>query len=271
MSRPAEIGARLRLDDLRRFATALGEAAGLAPARASALANHLLWYDAAGFPAHGIAALPGWLDRIAAGTVDPRAEGKVLTPEHAATAILDGQSGVAPLLLARAAGIAVEKAREVGVGMVRVCHLSTSGPAAAVAAEVAVGPYHAIVVGAGGEVAMACPSPEGLPLVYDSGLIPASTLGGGQPSTALVAWAGVVLPEEGWLVAAVTVPALEPLASFHERQASASGKIQGEGWLRPVDWELRRRAAREQGVALESGVIESLRQHGGRLGVAAGL
>src|SRR4051812_22334880 len=39
---------RYGLEDVRRFATALGAAVGLTPARSAKLAAHLLWFDAAG-------------------------------------------------------------------------------------------------------------------------------------------------------------------------------------------------------------------------------
>ena len=52
---------RYRLDDLRRFAAALGAASGLVPLRALALASHLFWFDAAGAAIFGIGTLPdGW-------------------------------------------------------------------------------------------------------------------------------------------------------------------------------------------------------------------
>ena len=131
---------RYRLDDLRRLATSLARGPGRRPARASSLATHLLWFDAAGASSHGIATLPTWLDRIDRKEIDPVAEGRARL-EHSGTAVFDAQNGLAPLALARAAGIASEKARDVGVGIVRVRNLGPSGPAAPVAADLAIGPF----------------------------------------------------------------------------------------------------------------------------------
>ena len=100
-----DVAPTYRLDELRRFATALGAGAGLAPGRAAALATQLLWFDAADAPEFGIAALPEILARIARGEVDPKTEG-VVRSEHAAVLTLDGKQGVAPLNLARAANLA---------------------------------------------------------------------------------------------------------------------------------------------------------------------
>src|SRR5262249_7152269 len=55
---------RYRLDDLRRFAAALAAGLGIAPARASALATHLLWFDAAGAAPLGVATLTDVLEQL---------------------------------------------------------------------------------------------------------------------------------------------------------------------------------------------------------------
>ena len=131
---------RFRLDDLRRFSVALGAGVGVLPARASALALQLLWFDAAGAPSFGMSTFPDWLERIDRRAVDPVAEGKVAA-ERTGTAVLDGQNGIPSLVLARAGELAIEKARDAGVGLVRVINAGSSGPAASVAAEMAVGPF----------------------------------------------------------------------------------------------------------------------------------
>ena len=76
---------RHRLDDLRRLATDLASRVDVLPARASALATYLLWFDAAGASSHGIATLPDWLDRIERKEIDAKAEGRAGF-EHSGTA-----------------------------------------------------------------------------------------------------------------------------------------------------------------------------------------
>jgi len=234
-----------RLDDLRRFATALAAGAGLAPARASALATLLLWFDAAGASESGIATLPDLLARIDRGEVDPSSEG-IIRGEHSATLTLDGGRGVPPLILARAAALAAEKARDVGVGLVRVTSLGPCGPAAAVAAEAAIGPEVALILGPGPSWTMAVPSPEGLPLIVDSALGAVA----GPPPLDLFPWV-LLVPEGGWLVAALAIRALEPLGTFHERVGAALKALpESPGRLLPASLEARRRAARELGVPI---------------------
>ncbi len=86
---------RYGFDELRRFAAAIATAAGIAPPRAMALASHLLWFDAAGAPALGIATFPTWMEAIDRGQVHPMAMGRVVS-ERTALAVFDGENGLAP-------------------------------------------------------------------------------------------------------------------------------------------------------------------------------
>jgi LDH2 family malate/lactate/ureidoglycolate dehydrogenase len=257
---------RYRLDELRRFAAALGAGAGLAPERAMELATLLLWFDAAGAARHGLATLPDWLAKLERGEVDPRAEGRI-GAEHAATAVLDGQGGLAPLILSRAAGVAGEKAREVGVGLVRVTGLGPSGPAAAVAAGLAIGPQIGLVLGPGPRRALAVPTAAGLPLVFDSALAEGADALGPPASDPFAPW-GPLAPEGQVVVVAVVVTAMEPLATFHERLGVALTDLdEAPGRLLPGPWDDRRREARERGVTLEAAALADLLRRADRLGI----
>jgi len=255
---------RYRLDDLRRLAASTLGALAVSPPRASAMASHLLWFDAAGAPSHGIASLPTWLDRLDRKEVDPVAEGRTLL-EHSGTAVFDARNGLAPLILTRAGGIAAEKARDVGVGIVRVVNLGPAGPPAPVAADLAVGPFVATIVGPGGSFAAAVPMPEGLPAVYDP------ALGSAEPPgwlAVLSPWSAAMAGADGWAIIALAVAAMDPLTTFHERAATSfAGAVEGEGRLLPSPWEGRRRQARERGVALDETASAGLRNWSDRLGV----
>jgi LDH2 family malate/lactate/ureidoglycolate dehydrogenase len=264
---------RYRLDDLRRFGSALAVGAGVADARAPSLVNHLLWFDAAGASSFGIQTLPSWLDRIDERRVDPRAEGKV-ERETIGTAVLDGQNGIAPLILARAGELATEKARDAGVGIVRVTNVGPLGPSACVAAEMAVGPVASFVMGPERSWSLAVPSLDGLPAVYDSALA-----GGGVPASdgaraaapdagSVLPWAWALIPEGGWLIMALAIKAIEPLPSFVERVgASLDVASLTQGQLLPSHWEARRRDVREHGVAVEPSAWAALTERANRFGV----
>jgi LDH2 family malate/lactate/ureidoglycolate dehydrogenase len=286
---------RYRFDDMRQFAAALGTGVGLPPSRALALASHLLWFDAAGAPILGIATLPSWIEAVDRRQINPITTGRVVR-ERTALALFDGENGPAPLVLERAAEVAVEKARESAVGLVRVIGTGSVRSTAPVAAGIAIGPMAGWVLGPGRYWSMALPSQGGLPLVVDSGLSaaaagdnagsadaagrrasapPKSPSSGrdGPPSASMLFegfWLGteILVPEDGWLVAAVSIPALESFATFDERLAAvASGVSPAPGRLLPDAWEARRREVRQKGVVVEAATWKSLAHLARRLSV----
>jgi LDH2 family malate/lactate/ureidoglycolate dehydrogenase len=271
---------RYRLDDLRRFATALLSGLGVPAARSSALASLLLWFDAAGAAPFGIASLSTLLEQLESGEIAREFEGKVVS-ERTGTAVFDGGNGVPLLLLERAGALATEKARDAGVGLVRVSNVGLVASAAAVAAEMAVGPTAAVLVGPGHSWAAALPGAGALPTVFDpslpvrEGAAPSTSKAGESagPSTAVGEplaglWARLLAGERGWIVAAYTVTAQEPLVAFQQRVAGAVGGLEGrDGLLLPASWEARRVEARERGVAIAATAWKALGKWAGRLGV----
>ncbi len=251
---------RYRLDDVRHVGAGLLARLGVPPARASALVSGLLWYEAADAPQFGIESLPGWLGAIESGQVDPKAEGAVVK-EHMATAVVDGKRGLAPLILARAGGIAAEKAREVGVGTVRVVNLGRVGATAEIALEIAVGPMVAEVASTS-SLALAVPVEGSVPAVFDTALAPTGR-------TSLPAWAALAEGADGWLVTARAVSAFESLARLHESvdaMLKNSPPIPGE--VRPDAWQARRLEQLERGLFLGKGTQKSLRSWAERLGIS---
>ena len=282
---------RFAYDDLRRFAVALGTAAGLAPARSGAMAAHLLWFDAAGAPSLGIATLDTWLTSIDERRVDASATGRI-TGERSAAADLDGENGLPLLVLERAAEVAVEKARDSGVGLVRVVGIAPAASAAPIAAGIAIGPMTAWVLGPGGAWSLALPTAAGLPLVVDPGLPAAEARASGKPASADPAGgrasaqtrarapasrrpertpapdfpegmrlaAEVLVPEGGWLVAALAGTGPDSLSAWHERVATArerSAAAAADAGARrhvldPEGWEARRRRLWQEGVEVAS-------------------
>ncbi len=117
----------------------------------------------------GVRTLPGWLRLLERHEVDPATQG-TLGVEYPGTIHLDARNGLAPVILGRAMEIAVQKAREVGTGLVRVIHLNAAGPAAEIVAEAATGPMVALVLGPRPSWSLAVPTAAGLPAVFDTGL-----------------------------------------------------------------------------------------------------
>ncbi len=249
-----------------------------------ALASHLLWFDAAGAGLFGIESLPSWLEAMTSGRVDPSAVGFV-RGERAALALLDGENGIPPLILERAGELAVEKSRDAGVGLVRVANIAPTGSAAAVAARMAIGPVAGLVVGPAGLWSAAFPSANGLPCVVDSALSAeeagadkkgASRTQSPKPGgpavppvwNGLASWAKMLAPEGSWLVAAVAVTNLEPLARFHERLDEwMQGMPAAKEYWAPAAWDARRREAEEHGVVIAAPVWKKLKHWSQRLAV----
>ena len=255
--------ARYRADDLRRLAAELLAGAGVDHARASAMARQLLWYDGAGAHRLGIAGLEGWLSRIEGGDFAPSEIGRV-GPEHASTAVVEADRGLPPLVLAHAAEIAGQKARDTGAGIVRVVGLPRDpGPSAAVAADLAIGPYIGAVLGPGSVQAAALPSADGVPLVFDSAFA-ASTPARDDPIgpmlDRLAPW--TLMATEGVaVVAALAVSAFEPLTTFHQQiDAALQGREAPIGWIFPASWDRSLRASLATGVPLVAEVADALRR-----------
>ncbi len=256
--------ARFRLDDLRRFAIRLLEARGVSPAHALGVIRYLLWFDEAGAGRFGFATLPDWLDRLARGDFDGQSDGRVGF-ERAGTTLLDAARALPPIVLQRAANLAAEKARDLGMGVVRITNLASPGPSAPISADLALGPLVGTILGPEPSWSMALPSPAGLPVVIDSTLAGDS----GQPPPAwlpLVA-SGLGGGPGGWLVVASAVPAFEPLTTFHERIGLNLPRNGSPGLIRPEMWEASRTQVYEAGIEVNKAAWKRLNEAAQALGV----
>jgi hypothetical protein len=83
-------------------------------------------------------------------------------------------------------------------------------------------------------------------------------------------WLGIetLVAEGGWLVGAVSVPALAPDATDRERLVTGGRGISpAPGRLLPEAWESRRRQVQRDGVAIEPAAWKSLVQWAHKLAV----
>jgi len=253
---------------LRRLATELFGAAGLRQPRAAEWARTLLWYEITGLTAFGLARLPEWLERLRSGEIDPEAEERIVA-ERASTAQMRADRCPPALALGRGAEIAGQKARDTGLGLVRITGLpECPGPAAAAVVTLAIGPNLGAAVGPSGHRAVALPSIDGFPIVYDSALVEAP--GGEEPASGFDALEGLV-PWGPWTadgdvcVTAVSILAFEPLEAFLERVKTPA--FDGDrdeppaGWLLPDRAERNRKAAERSGLKVEDALVERLKTH----------
>jgi LDH2 family malate/lactate/ureidoglycolate dehydrogenase len=111
------------------FARRLLTAHGVPEADAATIANCLLSADLRGVDTHGLTRLPGYLDRVRRGLINPR---PTLAPQRVTpvAATLDGENGFGFVVGMRAIDEAVAMARDCGVGIVSVKRSTHFGMAA---------------------------------------------------------------------------------------------------------------------------------------------
>ena len=101
---------------------------GLPDADAATVADLMAAADLQGSDGHGVSRLPQYVRRIKAGGFNVRPNIHVVH-EHAGTAVLNGDNGMGHLVMKRAAGMAIEKARSAGIGWVNSQFCNHAGPA----------------------------------------------------------------------------------------------------------------------------------------------
>jgi LDH2 family malate/lactate/ureidoglycolate dehydrogenase len=103
-------------------------ASGVPAADAELAAKQMIEADLTGFDAHGIVRLGNYLNWIRSGRVNPKANIKVLQ-RSPATALVDGDDGIGHLVMTYSMNLAIELARQSGVGWVGVRNSNHAGAA----------------------------------------------------------------------------------------------------------------------------------------------
>ena len=115
---PEEESVRVRAADLRRVVTALFERVGVPPDDAALGADVLVRADERGVDSHGVSnMLRGYLTGYQEGRINARPEWRVVR-EQASTATIDCDRGLGIIIGPKAMGLAIQKARETGMGAV---------------------------------------------------------------------------------------------------------------------------------------------------------
>src|SRR5258705_6446059 len=120
---------RISADSLRRSVEQVFVRVGYSNDQAVDAADVLMWASLRGVDTHGVRNLkPYYVDRTLEGLLRPGAEIRIENEtQHAAC--LDGGSGLGLVTACRAMRLAIDKARNVGVGIVCVCNTHHLGPA----------------------------------------------------------------------------------------------------------------------------------------------
>lgn len=177
-------------DALERFVTRLFAAAGLPHDQAEAVAEVLVWAETRGLDSHGVFRVPNYLNALAVGRMNPRANLTVAT-ERGATCVLDADRAPGPWAMRQAMAEAIARAREFGVGWVMLRDTTHTGPVGFYARQ-AVAAGMAGIVSGGSQPIMAYHGSRA-PGVSTTPLAIAVPRAGGEPlaldmSTATVPW-----------------------------------------------------------------------------------
>ena len=124
---PADDQVRVPEQSLRRTVTAIFEKMGETPEDAAIGADVLVTTDLRGVETHGVSNLMrAYVDRYASGGMKARPDWRIVR-ESPATATVDADTGLATILGPKMMGMAIDKAREVGIGIVTVHNAGHSG------------------------------------------------------------------------------------------------------------------------------------------------
>jgi LDH2 family malate/lactate/ureidoglycolate dehydrogenase len=165
---------------------ALFEGVGVSAPAARTVAGALVDSDMRGMPSHGVMLVPMYLDRLRAGSVSRYDEAEVVVA-HGAVTVLDARHALGQLTGDQGMHLAIERAREHGVGVTVVrhafhfggayryalaaAHAGCIGIAAANTRPLMPAPGGAEAVVGNNPIAVAVPAPEGAePIVLDIAL-----------------------------------------------------------------------------------------------------
>jgi LDH2 family malate/lactate/ureidoglycolate dehydrogenase len=127
-AQPAAAPAPVPIPKLIDFIARSLTAAGIPSDDARQVAALMAESDARGGDAHGVFRLPQYVKQIQSGAVNPRPSIRIVE-NRPGTALIDGDNALGHLVMKRAAELAVEKARQCGVGWAGTRRSNHAGPA----------------------------------------------------------------------------------------------------------------------------------------------
>jgi LDH2 family malate/lactate/ureidoglycolate dehydrogenase len=221
--------------DAQRLIAAVADvftAVGIAAADAQVVAADLVAADLEGIASHGVMLLPMYIERIENGSVSRRSTGEVASDRGAAV-VIDAGNALGQLTARQAVGLAVKRAREIGLAAVAVrngFHFGTAGRYARMMAEqncvgIVLSNTRPLMPAPGGAealvgnnpIAVALPSAGAFPVEADMALS-ATAMG----KVRLAAAAGESIPE-GWAIDAEGRPTTDPAAAIKGMLLPAAG------------------------------------------------
>jgi LDH2 family malate/lactate/ureidoglycolate dehydrogenase len=112
-------GVTVSAEKLAALTEAIFAATGMSAAHAASIAEVLVWADLRGSPSHGVQRIPRYIEIIDAGEMNVRAEIKI-EKELGAAVLIDADRAPGQVSMTFAAGEAVRKAKQGGIGLALV-------------------------------------------------------------------------------------------------------------------------------------------------------
>ena len=128
MSESATANPRVGITQLGGFIMRALSSAGIPPDDARQVALLMVEADARGGDAHGIFRLPQYVKQLQNGGINARPNMRIVS-DRAGTALIDGDNALGHLVMKRAAELAIEKARQCGIGWVGTRRSNHAGSA----------------------------------------------------------------------------------------------------------------------------------------------
>src|SRR5260370_39053251 len=119
---------RVGITELQKFITRALTSAGIPTEDATQVAAVMAECDARGRDAHGIFRLQQYVKQIQSGGINARPNIRILS-DRAGAALIDGDNALGHLVMKRAAELAIEKARQCGIGWLGTARSNHAGPA----------------------------------------------------------------------------------------------------------------------------------------------
>lgn len=119
---------RVKAEDLFDFCVNIFKKVGVSEEYAKIVAEHLVLADLRGRESHGVARLPAYVERVVRGLINPSGPIEVVR-DRGAMALIDAHNNFGQVAAMKATSIAVEKAKNLGVGVVGVRNANHFGMA----------------------------------------------------------------------------------------------------------------------------------------------
>ncbi len=117
---------RMDAKTLQTFIQAVFEQAGMPPEDAAIEAEVLVWANLRGVDSHGVLRVIAYLDQIKAGNMNPRPNVKIIK-ESPAVVYMDADRSLGPPATVKAMNMAIEKAKNVGIGWTLIRNVTHQG------------------------------------------------------------------------------------------------------------------------------------------------